>query len=346
MSIISEDLTLICKNLEYLKKKIEGRTLLITGGAGFLGSWFCDVALELGAEVICVDNMITGANGNIAHLAGNKKFTLAQKSILDFETGKKVDFIVHMASIASPGLYQKHPIETMDSNLLGIRKMLDLAKKNNAQGVLFTSTSEVYGNPPDGKIPTSEDYYGYVNSYGPRSMYDEAKRAAEAYCYSYFKEFGIHVRIARIFNTYGPRLDVKSTSQYGRALVKFVVQALAGESISIYGDGAQTRSFCYITDQMTGLFKLLLTDNIDGEVVNIGNSKETTINELINKTIKLTGSKSKLVYNSPPNYDIRDDPRRRCPNITKAKKLLNYEPKVGLDEGLKRTIAWFKEGKI
>lgn len=345
MGTISEDLASIRKNLEYLKKKIEGKTVLITGGAGFLGSWFCDVALSLGANVICVDNMSSGADANIKHLIGNDKFTLIRKSVVDFETDKKIDFVVHMASMASPPLYQKHPVDTLDSNLIGIRKTLEIAKKNNSQGFLFTSTSEVYGNPPDDKIPTSEDYYGYVNSYGPRSMYDEAKRAAEAYCYAYYKEFGVHARIARIFNTYGPRLDVKSTSQYGRALAKFIVQALANEPISIYGNGAQTRSFCYITDQITGLFKLLLSDGIDSEVINIGNSKETTIIELINKITKLTESKSKLVRDSPPNYDIRDDPRRRCPNITKAKKLLNYEPKVGLDEGLKRTISWFKEEK-
>lgn len=343
MGIVSDDLAAICNNLSVFKKKMGGKTLLITGGAGFLGSWFCDTALALGANVICVDNMVSGADANIKHLIGNDKFTLIRKSVVDFEADTKIDFAVHMASIASPPLYQKRPVDTLDSNLVGIRRMLEIAKKNNAQGFLFTSTSEVYGNPPDDKIPTSEDYYGYVNSYGPRSMYDEAKRAAEAYCYAYFKEFGIRVRIARIFNTYGPRLDVKSTSQYGRALVKFVVQALGDEPISIYGDGGQTRSFCYITDQITGLFRLLLTENIDGEVVNIGNGKETAISELIDKTIKLAGSKSKLVYNSPPNYDIRDDPRRRCPNISKAKRLLGYEPKVGLDEGLKRTITWFSE---
>ncbi len=345
MSIVSEDLDAICNNLGAFKEKMAGKTLLITGGAGFLGSWFCDTALALGANVICVDNMASGADANIRHLVGNDKFTLIRKSVVDFETDKKIDFVVHMASIASPPLYQKHPIDTLDSNLIGIRKLLEIARRSNAQGFLFTSTSEVYGNPPDSKIPTSEDYYGYVNSYGPRSMYDEAKRAAEAYCYAYYKEFNVPVRIARIFNTYGPRLDVKSTSQYGRALVKFVVQALGDEPISIYGDGAQTRSFCYITDQTTGLFRLLLTENIDGEVVNIGNNKETTIIDLINKTIALSGSKSKLVYNSPPNYDIRDDPRRRCPNIAKAKKLLDYAPKIDLDSGLKRTIEWFREEK-
>ena len=214
--------------------------------------------------------------------------------------------------------------------------MLELARKNNAR-FLLTSTSEIYGDAQ--VVPTPESYYGYVNSYGPRSMYDESKRCAEAYCYSYWKKYGLGIRIARIFNTYGPRLDVAG---YGRALVKFITQAMKNKKITIYGNGKQTRSFCYITDQTEGLIRLLLTDEIDGEVINIGNDKEVTIKELAEKIVETTESKSKIVFDAPPAYDIKDDPKRRCPDITKARQLLGYEPSVGLEEGLKRTIEWMR----
>jgi nucleoside-diphosphate-sugar epimerase len=236
----------------------------------------------------------------------------------------------------------KHPIETLDCNILGVRKLLELAKEQGVKGFLQMSTSEIYGNPPDGHVPTPETFHGHVNSFGVRSMYDEGKRAAEAYCYSYFKEHKVPVRIARTFNTYGPRLDSKETSQYGRALVKFIRQALDGAPITVYGDGAQTRSFCYISDQIEGLFRLLLTSGIDGEAVNIGNPKERSIIELAELVANLTGSNSMIQKNANPNYDLKDDPRRRCPDITKARNLLGWEPKIPLEEGLKPTIDWLR----
>ena len=249
-----------------------------------------------------------------------------------------------MASIATPGIYQEYPVETLDTNLLGTRNMLELAKQKKVKGFLLTSTSEVYGNPEDKNIPTSEDYYGYVNSYGPRAMYDEAKRGAEAYCYSYFlKNPGLPIRIVRIFNTYGPRLDIESTSQYGRALIKFIWQAINNKPITIYSNGKQTRAFCYIVDQLEGLFKLLLTDKISGEVINIGSSYEYSILELAKRIINITKSKSKIEFSSPPNYDLKDDPRRRCANTKKAKKLLGWQLTIDLDEGLKRTSEWLKK---
>jgi len=340
--IVEEDLEILHKNLSGFEDKIKDKTFLVTGGAGFLGSWFCDVVIGFGGKVICVDNITSGSKKNIEHLIKDKNFKFVQENILEYDHKEKVDYVVHMASIATPPIYMKYSIETLDSNILGIRKMLEIVKQDKAKGFLFTSTSEIYGDPPDEEIPTKETFRGLVNSYGPRCMYDEGKRAAEAYCYSYFQRHKLPIRIARIFNTYGPRLDIESTSQYGRALIKFIHQAINNKPITIYGDGKQTRSFCYITDQLTGLFKLLLTPRIDGEVINIGNSVEFTILELANKAIKLSESNSEVSLNSPANYNLKDDPRRRCPNIEKAKEKLNYSPQVKLDEGLERVITWMK----
>jgi nucleoside-diphosphate-sugar epimerase len=296
----------------------------------------------MGANIVCVDSTISGDLSNIEHLIGKKGFTFVNENLLDWKPDRKFDYIVHMASIASPPLYMRHPIDTLDCNILGIRKLLELAREQKIKGFLQMSTSEVYGDPPDSQVPTVETYHGQVNSFGVRSMYDEGKRAAEAYCYSYFKEHKVPVRIARTFNTYGPRLDAKETSQYGRALVKFIKQALDGRPITVYGDGAQTRSFCYISDQIEGLFRLLFTPGIDGEVINIGNQREHSILELANFVVKATGSKSAVQKNANPNYDLKDDPRRRCPDITKAKRLLQWEAKVPLETGLKLTVDWMR----
>jgi len=330
-----EDLAEILTNLKNFSEKISGKTFLVTGGAGFLGSWVCEVLAEMNAKVICVDNLSSGSKKNIERLVKENKITFFESDVLSFETNEHVDFIIHMASIASPPLYQNYPIETLDANAIGTRKMLELARKNNGV-MLFTSTSEVYGDTE--KIPTPEGDYGYVNSYGPRAVYDEGKRAAEAYCYAYWKKFKTKVRIARIFNTYGPRLDAKQTSQYGRVVVKFIEQSLSNKPVTIYGNGKQTRSFCYITDLVVGLVMLLLKPNLDGEVVNLGNNEEISILELASKIIKLAKSSSKIKFEELP----KDDPKRRCPDLTKAKKLLGYETKVSLEEGLKKTIEWYK----
>lgn len=340
--IIEEDLKILQRNLADLKDRIEGKTFLVTGGAGFLGSWFCDVAHAFGGTVICVDNISSGSRKNIEHLIGKENFVFVEEDILKYEPEENIDYIVHMASIATPPLYMKFPVETLDVNISGVRKLLELARKKNVKGFLLMSTSEIYGNPPDEHFPTKETFYGIVNSFGPRSMYDEGKRAAEAYCWSYFHKFKLPIRISRTFNTYGPRLDVESTSQYGRALIKFVHQSLKGEPITVYGDGKQTRSFCYITDQIEGLFRLLLTPGLDGEVFNIGNQKEFSVIELANLIIKITNSKSRISIDSPANYNLKDDPRRRCPDITKASKMFGYSPKVDLEKGLSRVAAWMK----
>ena len=341
MNWLERDMQEIKASLSPFEKEIRGNKFLVTGGAGFLGSWFCDALLSLGGKVVCVDNFSAGSGENISHLSENKNFTLVKTDIMDFNPEEKFDYIIHMASIASPPLYQKVPIETLDAGVLATRKMLELSDSLKVKGFLFTSTSEVYGNPPADQIPTKESYYGYVNSYGPRSMYDESKRCAEAYCYSFWKQKAVPARIARIFNTYGPRLDTKNPTGYGRALIKFVYQAINNQPISMYGDGKQTRSFCYATDQVCGLIKLLLTPNIDGEVVNIGNGTETDIKELIGLTVRLANSSSETVE-SEPDYNIEDDPRRRRPDTTKARQLLGWEPKISLEEGLRRTIEWVK----
>ncbi|MBI2085059.1 MAG: GDP-mannose 4,6-dehydratase [Candidatus Aenigmarchaeota archaeon] len=342
MSAVEKDFDNIKKSLAEFADEIKGKNFLVSGGAGFIGSWFCESLVSMGGRVTCVDNLSSGSLENIKHVEGNKLFKFVKSDIEKFDAGDKFDFIVHMASIASPPLYQKFPIQTLDSGVVGIKKMLELAVKNKVKGFLFTSTSEVYGNPPEDMVPTPETYYGYVNSYGPRSMYDESKRCAEAYCYSYWKQFSVPVRIARIFNTYGPKLDVKNPTGYGRALIKFVCLALENKPINMYGDGNQTRSFCYITDQVIGLIKLLLTKGIDGEVVNIGSEEEVSINKLITSVIKLANSSSKIIV-SEPSYDITDDPRRRKADVTKAKKLLGWRAEVKLADGLNKTIDWAKE---
>lgn len=342
MNTLKKDLDEIKNSLGAISSQIKGKKFLVTGGAGFIGSWFCDAAISMGGSVVCVDNLSAGSFKNIEHLKKEKNFSFAKADVENFSVKEKIDYIVHMASIASPPLYQKFPIQTLDSGVIGTKRMLETAAKQAIKGFLFTSTSEVYGNPPEEMVPTPESYYGYVNPYGPRSMYDESKRCAEAYCYSYWKQHGVPARIARIFNTYGPRLDTQNPTGYGRALIKFVRLALNNKPISMYGGGTQTRSFCYITDQIIGLMKLLIMEKLDGEVFNTGSEEEITINQLINTVIELTNSSSKLI-NTKPAYDIGDDPLRRKPDITKAKKILGWHPKVGLKEGLSRTIEWVKE---
>jgi UDP-glucuronate decarboxylase len=340
--IIEEDIKNLHNSLEDLRGKIEGKKFLVTGGAGFLGSWFCDVLDSFNADIICVDNISSGSPKNIEHLIGKKNFHFVNKGILEFELKEKVDYIVHMASIATPPLYMRFPIETLDTNITGTRNLLEVAKRDNISGFLFMSTSEVYGNPPNDQIPTKETFHGIVNSFGPRSMYDEGKRAAEAYCYSYYHQFKVPVRISRTFNVYGPRIDAETTSQYGRALIKFVYQAINNQDVTVHGDGTQTRSFCYITDQIEGLFRLLLTPGIDGEVFNIGNPKEMSINELAGLILNTTHSKSKIVLESQANYNLKDDPKRRCPDISKANKMFGYSPKIDIEDGLKRVAEWMR----
>jgi len=304
--------------------------VVVTGGAGFLGSHLCDKLLYEGFDIVCIDNLITGNTDNIAHLSGNEHFSFVKHDVTDyiFLPGN-VDFILHFASPASPVDYLQLPIQTLKVGSLGTHKALGLAKEKNAK-FLLASTSEVYGDPT--VHPQSEDYWGNVNPIGPRGVYDEAKRFAEALTMAYQRYHGLETRIARIFNTYGPRMRKND----GRALPNFIKQALTGEPITIYGDGKQTRSFCYITDQVEGLFKLLVSD--ENEPVNIGNPEEISVQSIAEEIVKLTGSKSEIVYEELPV----DDPKVRQPDISKAKQKLEWEPKVRREEGLQKTIEYFK----
>ncbi|MBI5354893.1 MAG: NAD-dependent epimerase/dehydratase family protein [Candidatus Aenigmarchaeota archaeon] len=319
--------------MESYDGKIKGKSFLITGGSGFLGSWLSERIEALGGTVTILDNLSSGSRDNSKHL----KAKFIQADVCETKTlPGKLDYIIHAASIASPDYYQKKPIETIWANTKGLHNMLEIAKQKKVKGFLFTSTSEVYGNPPDKFVPTPETYYGNVNSYGPRSCYDEGKRCGEAYCYTFFQAFGTPVRLARIFNTYGPRLRAKEGSSYGRVIPRFVNQARANEDITVFGNGKQTRSFCYVDDQVDGLLRLLLLDGLDGQVVNIGNDDEKTIIELA-KTIKnAVSSSSEVAFGPLP----KDDPIRRCPDLRKAKKLLGFKPRIKLKEGLKETIGW------
>ena len=328
---------IISEDLEKIKSAVEGdafaeKKALVTGGAGFIGSWLCDVLVGFGADVTAVDDLSTGRIKNIDHLTKNALFKLVKSDICAFKNEEKFDFIFHMAGHASPDEYQAHPIETLQTSALGSFVMAELARKNDAT-LLFASTSEVYGDTE--VIPTPESYWGKVNPIGPRSCYDEGKRFAEALLMAYGRQYGLDVRVPRIFNSYGPRL--REDGLYGRAMSRFILQALTNQSITVYGDGKQTRSFCYITDTVTGLMLLATSSQAKGEVVNVGNTQEVTILELAKKVKEAVKCKSTIEFHPLP----KDDPKRRCPDTTKLERLVGCKPKVDFEEGLKRTVAWF-----
>jgi len=304
---------------------------LVTGGAGFLGSNLCDLLLDRGLQVVCMDNLITGNIGNIEHLAGNENFRFIKQDVTEYiYLPGSLDFIFHFASPASPIDYLELPIQTLKVGSLGTHKTLGLAKAKNAT-FLLASTSEVYGDPLI--HPQTEDYWGNVNPIGPRGVYDEAKRFAEALTMAYHRYHGVDTRIVRIFNTFGPRMRAHD----GRVVPAFICQALENKPITIFGDGSQTRSFCYVADLLEGIYKLAMSDESDP--VNIGNPREMTVCQFAELIIKLIGSSSKLEYHPLPV----DDPKIRQPNIEKAKRILGWEPRVKLEEGLGNTIEWFKK---
>lgn len=307
------------------------KTAVVTGGAGFLGSHLCDKLISEGFKVVCIDNFITGSPDNIAHLFGNDNFTFIKHDVTNFiHVPGNVDYILHFASPASPIDYLKLPIQTLKVGSLGTHKALGLAKEKNAV-FLLASTSEVYGDPL--VHPQNEDYWGNVNPVGPRGVYDEAKRFAESLTMAYHRYHGLQTRIVRIFNTYGPRMRLND----GRVLPTFIYQALKGEPLSIFGDGSQTRSFCYVDDLIDGIYRLMLSNEV--LPVNIGNPDEITIQQFAEEVLKLTGSKSTIAYHPLPE----DDPKVRQPDISKAKALLGWEPKVSRTEGIKRTLEYFKK---
>ncbi len=307
------------------------KRILITGGAGFLGSHLCEKLLNEGNEVICLDNYFTGSKENIVHLRDNPFFEVIRQDVIH-PYYAEVDQIYNLACPASPVHYQYNAIKTIKTSVMGAINTLGLAKRTKAR-VLQASTSEVYGDP---KVhPQEESYWGNVNPIGPRACYDEGKRCAETLFMNYHMQNGVDIRIVRIFNTYGPRMNEND----GRVVSNFIVQALKGQDITIYGEGLQTRSFCYVDDLVNGMYKLMNSKESLHMPINIGNPNEFTIKQLAEKVIEITGSSSKLVYKPLP----ADDPMQRQPNIDKAKEKLSWEPSVMLDEGLKHTIAYFEK---
>jgi UDP-glucuronate decarboxylase len=305
------------------------KTILVSGGAGFLGSHLCERLLDQGHDVICVDNFFSGRKENIRHLIGQPRFELIRHDIVH-PLFVECQQVYNLACPASPVAYQYNPIKTIKTSTVGMVNMLGLAKRCKAR-LLHTSTSEVYGDPE--VHPQTEDYWGHVNPIGPRSCYDEGKRVAESLCMNYHQAHGLEVRIVRIFNTYGPRMDPND----GRVVSNFIMQALRGEALTIYGQGQQTRSFCYVDDLIEGLMRMMNQDEDVGPV-NIGNPVENTMIELAEAVLAATGSKSTLSYVDLP----KDDPRQRCPDITKAKRLLKWEPKVDLKTGLGKTVEYYR----
>ncbi len=304
--------------------------IVITGGAGFVGSHLCDYLIEKGHEVICIDNLLTGKAENVVHLMGNSKFRFIKHNVSDYiYVDGNVDCVLHFASPASPFDYLEFPIQTLKVGSLGTLNSLGLAKAKKAR-FLLASTSEVYGDPQI--HPQREDYWGHVNPVGPRGVYDEAKRFAEAMTMAYHRYHQIDTRIVRIFNTYGPRMRIKD----GRSLPNFMCQALSGEDMTVFGNGSQTRSFCYVSDLVEGIYRLLLSN--EHEPVNMGNPEEITILQLAQEMLALTGSKSKIVFKTLPV----DDPKVRQPDISKAKRILGWEPRVSREEGLRKTLTYFK----
>jgi dTDP-glucose 4,6-dehydratase len=305
--------------------------ILVAGAAGFIGSHMCDRLLAEGHDVIGMDNFITGRPENLQHLNGKHRFEFIRQDVTQpFGIDEPLDAVVNMASPASPKDYLEHPIETLDVGSAGTRNLLELARRNNAT-FLITSTSECYGDPHE--HPQTETYWGNVNPVGPRSCYDESKRFAEAMTMAYHRTHGVRTNIARIFNTYGPRMKLDD----GRVVPAFLDQALRGAPMTVFGDGSQTRSFCFVSDLVDGLFRLMHSD--ERFPVNLGNPLELTIREFAERIRRLTGSGSEIVYQPLPE----DDPKQRRPEISKAKRVLDWEPRVGLEEGLRQTVEYFRE---
>ncbi len=332
---VKEDLKELKERCKAFEGKIKGKRFLVTGGAGFIGSWLCDILHEFGAEIVCVDNFATGSENNIAHLMDKQRFILIKEDVSKDkwlglpELREKFDFVLHLAARADPKDYMKNPIDTMLSDSVGTLNTLKLAERDSAL-YYFSSTSEVYGDPEI--HPQPEHYWGNVNPLGPRACYDEAKRFSEALCMAFFRERNLDVRINRIFNTYGPRLND------GRVICTFIRQALKNEPLTVFGDGKQTRSPCYITDMIDGILRTIFLSK-PGEVYNLGNPQEISVIELAKMIKQMTNSESEIVF----LHKMPDDPVRRKPDISKAGKELGFKPEVELKEGLERTISWFRE---
>jgi UDP-glucuronate decarboxylase len=336
MGVVEEDVDSLVRSLNEQGISFEGQSVLVTGGAGFLGSWICDVLVKQGTRVICVDNFSSGRRENIRHLMELENFKLVEQDIsqpIFFD--EKIDVVTHLASRASPFEFARSPIQILKANTLGTWVTLGIAKEHKAR-LVYASSSEVYGDPDPKHVPTSETYTGNVNPVGPRSCYDEAKRVGEAFITAYRIQHKLDNRILRIFNTYGPRM--RPGDLYGRVVPRFIDQALRGRSLTVFGNGTQTRSFTYVIDMVEGILRATYLPGASGEVINVGSGVETRIIDLANIILKLTGSKSRIEFHPLPV----DDPRRRCPDMSKAEKILGWMPKISLDQGLERTITWFR----
>jgi UDP-glucuronate decarboxylase len=336
MDVVEEDVNSLVKGLNEQGISFEDQSVLVTGGAGFLGSWTCDVLVKQNAQVICIDNFSSGTRENIQRLMELKNFKLVEHNIsqpIFFDD--KIDVVIHLASRASPFEFARFPIQILKANTLGTWVALGIAKEHKAR-LVYASTSEIYGNPDPKYIPTLETYTGNVNPVGPRSCYDEAKRAGEAFITAYRIQHKLDTRILRIFNTYGPRM--RPGDLYGRVVPRFIDQALSGSPLTVFGDGTQTRSFTYVMDMIEGILKAAWLPKASGEITNLGSNVETRIIDLAKTILKLTGSKSGIEFHPLPE----DDPKRRRPNIGKAENLLRWKPKISLEQGLARTITWFQ----
>lgn len=309
--------------------------ILIAGGAGFIGSHLSRFFLEKGDEVWIIDNLVTGDRNNVADLTTNGRFHFVESDIADYnyENFPAFDIIYDLASPASPILFDKIPLEILKTNSVGLMKLLEFFKKSRSRTLVFASTSEVYGDPQIS--PQKEDYFGNVNSFGPRACYDEGKRFAEALIYSHIRKFDLDIRIVRIFNTYGPNMSKAD----GRVISNFINQAITDKPLTVYGDGSQTRSCCFVSDMVEGLYLMGTKDNLKGKVINVGNPDERKIVDIARLVKKLVGSNSRITFTEIG----QDDPKRRCPDITLASRLLGWSPKVNLQEGLEKTINYFKK---
>jgi len=330
-AIIKEDIEQIKKSID--TEAFHGKSVLVSGGSGFLGSWICDVLSEVGSKIICLDNLSTGVFENVQHLKGTKGFEFEKADVCTYSRNPKVDMIFHLASRPAPEDYQKHPVETALANATGTDKMLDLARKDDAR-VFYSSSSEVYGDPE--VFPTPESYEGKVDPLGPRSCYEEGKRFGEALCKAYHDQYGLDVRIGRLFNSYGPRL--RPDGLYGRVVSRFIMQAQRGDDITVYGDGSQSRSFCYVADSVTGILRFTGRTRPGAEVLNIGTDEERKILYLAETVRRLTSSSSAIRFLPFP----KGDHRRRLPDTKRSIKEIDWSPKMDLENGLNRTILWIK----
>jgi UDP-glucuronate decarboxylase len=344
--VIAEDLSAILEAAQPALRKLSGATILVAGGAGFLPSYIVDILAlaneELGtpsSQILCLDNFKTGLPERLAHLEGRPDVSFVEHDITRPLTDMSPDYIFHGASIASPTWYRKYPLETIDINVAGTRRLLELARNSGAQGFLYLSSSEIYGDPPSDEIPTKEEYLGNVSSLGPRACYDESKRLAETLCMIYFRSFDLPVKIVRPFNVYGPRLRLDD----GRIVPDIISDALARKQITIYSDGRATRSFCYVSDATAAITNVVATD-VSGEAFNVGNNEEVTIRQVAEMVDELSqnGCGVRLEESTDPEY-LTDNPQRRCPDLNKIKQTTGWAPRVSLREGIERTLRFYRE---